>query len=267
MDKQRVSIIMGVFNCEKTLSDAIDSILQQSYKSWKLILCDDGSTDNTYAVAKEYADKYPNIELYFNKANMGLNYTLNHCLKYADTEYVARMDGDDISMPDRLEKEVEFLDTHPEFAFVSTAMVSFDEKGEWGIYRNVTEPIAKDFLKRSPFCHAPCMIRRDVYDEVGGYSVNRKLLRVEDLDLWLKIYEKGYLGYNLQEPLYKMRDDRNARNRRKYRYRFNEAYVRRQIIKKLRLPFVYNIYVVRPLIIGLIPSNFYDYLHKKTLQK
>ena len=263
---ERISILMGIYNCEKTLEEAIDSLLKQSYKKWKLIMVDDGSQDQTYQIAARYADKYENIYLYKNSNNMGLNYTLNHCLKYADTEYIARMDGDDISMPTRLQKELDFLDTHKEYAIVSSSMIAFDESGEWGIYKHPEYPKEIDFIKGSPFCHAPCMIRTVAIKSVNGYSVEKKLLRMEDYHLWIKLYSKGYKGYNIQEPLYKMRDDRNATSRRKYRYRINEAYVRKLAIKKLKLPIYGYAYMMRPLIVGLLPEKIYEKLHKRKLQ-
>ena len=111
----KVSIIMGIYNCAPTLPEAIDSILAQTFSNWQLILCDDGSADSTYAVAKSYQERFPDkIVLLQNERNMGLNHTLNRCLQKADGEYVARMDGDDVSLPTRLEKEATFLDEHPE---------------------------------------------------------------------------------------------------------------------------------------------------------
>ena len=107
----KVSIIMGIYNCAATLPEAIDSILTQTFSDWQLILCDDGSKDNTYTVAKAYQERLPDqIILLQNVRNMGLNYTLNRCLQVTTGEYVARMDGDDISLPTRLEKEAAFLD-------------------------------------------------------------------------------------------------------------------------------------------------------------
>ena len=97
--KGKISIIMGAYNCEDTLSEAIDSIIQQTYKDWELIICDDGSKDNTLSIAKEYEKQYENIHVYKNEKNLGLNKTLNKCLSYAKGEYIARMDGDDISLP------------------------------------------------------------------------------------------------------------------------------------------------------------------------
>lgn len=123
----------GIYNCAPTLPEAIDSILAQTFSNWQLILCDDGSADSTYAVAKSYQERFPDkIVLLQNERNMGLNHTLNRCLQKADGEYVARMDGDDVSLPTRLEKEATFLDEHPEYAIVSTPMIFFDESGDWG---------------------------------------------------------------------------------------------------------------------------------------
>ena len=120
----KISIIMGIYNCAETLPEAIDSVLTQTFSDWQLILCDDGSKDNTYGIAKEYQGRFPEkILLLQNEQNMGLNHTLNRCLQVASGEYVARMDGDDISLPTRLEKEAAFLDAHPEYAIVSTPMI------------------------------------------------------------------------------------------------------------------------------------------------
>lgn len=264
---KKVSIIMGIYNCESTLEKSIDSLLGQTYFNWELIMCDDGSTDNTYTIAKEYADKYSNIILIKNETNKGLNYTLNHCLKYATGEYIARQDGDDISLPMRLAKEVEILDSNPQYALVSSAMIYFDEQGEWGRGNPVEEPNKVDFIVGSPFCHAPCMVRKNIFNEVSGYSESKWLLRVEDYHLWFKIYAKGHEGYNIKEPLYKMFDGRDAFQRRKYRYRINEAYVKYVGFRMLKIPFKYYVYILRPLIVGLLPEVIYKKLHQRRLAK
>lgn len=259
----RISVIMGIYNCASTLSDAIDSLLNQNYKLFKIILCDDGSTDNTYNIAKYYSEKHSNIILLKNESNKGLNYTLNKCLEYADTEYIARMDGDDISLPQRFQKEIEYLDNNPNIAIVSCPMIYFDETGDFKIGKNnLPYPKPKDFKYGTPFCHAPCMVRRNAYITVGGYSIAKRLLRVEDYHLWFKMYSKGYRGHNLDEPLYKMRDDRNAYKRRTFTNRINEAYVRFIGFKMLKLPFYYQLYSLRPIIVGLLPNWLYIFLHK-----
>ena len=253
---------MGIYNCASTLAEALDSLYAQTFQDFKIILCEDGSNDDTYAVAKSYADKHDNIVLVRNEKNMGLNYTLNHCLEHADTEYCARMDGDDISLPTRFEKEVEFLDTHPEYAIVTTPMKHFDENGIYRIGKGGSEPRLTDFPKYSPFCHAPCMVRTEAYRAVGGYTVADNLLREEDYHLWIKMYQKGFRGYTLKEPLYMMRDDRNAAQRRTFKARKNEAYVKHLAVKMLGLPFYYHVYCLKPLILGIMPTWLYSVIYK-----
>lgn len=263
--KPRISVIMGIYNCAPTLAEALDSLLAQTFQHFKVIMCDDGSTDNTTEIAQRYVDRHPDkFILIRNERNMGLNYTLNHCLEHVDTEFTARMDGDDISMPLRFEKEINFLDQHPEIAIVSTPMLYFDEQG---IFREGgggdTYPSKYDFIKGTPFCHAPCMVRTEAYKAVGGYSVDRKLLRVEDYHLWFKMYAKGYRGYILAEPLYKMRDDRNAVARRTWQNRVNEYYVRKIGYSMLSIPWHKRIWMFRPIIVALMPAPIYNYFHRK----
>ena len=107
------------------------------------------------------------------------------------------------------------------------------------------------------------MVRKEAYAAVNGYSVDEKLLRVEDYHLWIKMYAKGFRGRNIHMELYRMRDDRNATGRRKFRYRFNEAYVSRLAVRKLKLPVWKYIYSLRPIIVGLLPLPLYNYLHRK----
>ena len=263
MSKYRISVIMGIYNCATTLVEALDSLYAQTYQNFQIIMCDDGSIDNTFTIAQEYAKNHSNIILLKNDCNRGLNYTLNYCLEYVDTEYVARMDGDDISLPTRFEKEIAFLDSHPEYAIVSCPMIYFDENGDYKVGQTKsTDPIKRDFILSTPFCHAPCMVRSIAYKAVNGYSVDKRLIRVEDYHLWFKMYAAGYKGHNLSEPLYKMRDDRNATRRRTLSNRLNEVYVKHIGYKMLQLPIYSQIYAIRPLLVWLLPNPIYNYLHR-----
>lgn len=257
---------MGICNCANTLPEALDSLYTQTFQDFKIILCDDGSTDDTYAVAKQYADAHDNIVLVRNEKNMGLNYTLNHCLKYADTEYCARMDGDDISLPTRFEKEIKFLDEHPEYAIVSCAMIYFDENGEFGRGKGGGEPTKDRLNSGVPFCHAPCMVRTDAYNAVGGYTVDKHLLRYEDYHLWMKMFAAGYRGYNLDECLYAMRDDRNAVKRRTLKGRVNGIYAHWLAYRTLNLSFFEWVkFSLVNIIKGVMPQIVYNHFHKKKL--
>ncbi len=265
----KISIIMGIYNCADTLPEAIESILAQTYTDWQMIMCDDGSADDTYSIAEDYVKKYPDKFLLIkNEKNMGLNFTLNHCLSKADGEYIARMDGDDISLPTRFEKEVAFLDTHPEYAIVSTPMIFYDENGDWGESTLIEKPELRDYVFSAPVhSHAPCMIRRDAFLDVEGYTVDEKLLRFEDYHLWFKLYAKGYRGYNLSEPLYKMQNDHNAFKRRTFSSRMRGVYVQYVGFKLVNMPKKYYLYlvfrVIKDFLIAIMPEKIYMSLYKK----
>ena len=269
MPQARVSVIMGIYNCAATLPDAIDSLLNQTYMDWELIMCDDGSSDDTFAVAQSYAQKYPaRISVIRNPSNRGLNYTLNRCLERAEGEYIARMDGDDLSLPQRFEKEVAFLDSHPEYAIVSTPMIYFDENGDWGQGTAIEIPQIRDFVFHPPFhCHAPCMIRGEAFRKVGGYTVDPRLLRYEDCNLWYKLYSAGYRGYNLQEPLYRMRDDRDAYHRRTASSRMRAVYVQYTGFRMIHMPLRYYPYLAvefgKSLLIAIMPEKIYRWFHAR----
>lgn len=261
-----ISVIMGIYNCANTLEEAVRCIQAQSIKEWELILCDDGSTDNTYEIAEQLKKKDERIVLLRNSENQGLNRTLNRCLNEAKGKYIARMDGDDRCDSKRFEKEIEILDKCPNIAIVSSDMEFFDENGVWGRISHPEFPESIDFINESPFCHAACMVRREAYLKVKGYAVGNKFLRVEDYYLWIKMYRAGYKGMNIHEPLYQMRDDRNASERRTLRNRFNESYVKHLAVKELKLPVWNYIYILRPILVGLLPGFLYDFLHRRRLR-
>ena len=263
-----ISVIMGIYNCGDTLSDAIECIVNQTFSDWELIMCDDGSNDDTYEIAISYKEKYPEkIIVLQNEKNRGLNYTLNKCLKQAKGKYIARMDGDDRCDKERFAIEINVLEKEPEISIVSTDMEFFDESGVWGKISHPEYPVPEDFVKESPFCHAPCMVKREAYMKVKGYSVSDKLLRVEDYHLWIKMYKCGYRGKNIHKCLYQMRDDRNAYSRRSFKNRLNEYYVKRLAIRTFRLKKWNYLLALRPIIVGLLPNCVYDKLHKGRLAK
>jgi glycosyltransferase EpsE len=254
---------MGIYNCSSLLLESVGSLINQTYKDFELIMCDDGSSDDTFQIAEQLASKHHNIVLLKNNTNRGLNHTLNRCLKSAKGLYIARQDGDDISLPSRFEKEMEILENNPDIAIVSCALIHFNDKGDYKTSTNKEYPRKIDFVHGSPFVHAGSMFRKSAINEVGGYTESDRLLRVEDYHLWFKMYANGYKGYNIQEPLYKWRDDNNAYKRRTLKNRLNEAYVRFIGLKMLKLPLYYYIYCIRPIIVYLLPSFIYNYFRNK----
>lgn len=250
----KISVIMGIYNCAETLQQAVESIINQTYANWELIMCDDGSSDNTHEVAKRLSKQDNRIILVKNDSNRGLNITLNRCLSYATGDYIARMDGDDECLATRFEKQIHFLQSQGKYQIVSSSMFFFDDDGVWGRNYVVEKPTKEQVVTGSPICHAPVMMKKECMDKVNGYTVDKRMLRVEDVNLWIKLYAEGYRCYNFQEPLYRMRNDKNAYTRRKYKYRINSTFVRLKGCKQFGLSPVCYIKSFKPMVIGLIPS-------------
>ena len=252
----KVSVIMGAYNCEDTLDESLESLLGQSFSDWEAVICDDASKDSTLEKLNKYKEKYPEkFVVLHNERNLTLAGTLNRCLAEAKGEYIARMDCDDISVPDRFQKQVEFLDTHPEYAVVGTYMQSFDETGLHHIIQNKQEPTKFDLPKSNAFAHATIMMRKSVYDDLGGYTVSSKTRRLEDAELWYRFFEKGYNGYTLSEPLYLVREDEATFKRRKFKYCLDASKVIAEGIKRLNLPKKNYVYALKPIVSYFTPMR------------
>ncbi len=264
---KKVSIIMGVYNCEDILGRSLESVLAQSYSNWEFIICDDGSTDNTYKVLKSYSDLDDRVKIVRNVENLGLAASLNKCLKLSSGEYIARQDADDLSLPDRLSKQVEFLELNHDFDFVGTKVIYFDNFGDWGKSNTIQCPEKEDLVYGPPFCHPSVMFRARCLNDIGGYRVSKMTYRSQDYDLWFRLYSKGYKGYNLDEPLFKYRLDRYSYSKRKFKYRFNELKIRYYGFKSLNFPFWKYIYIFKPIVVGLIPKKIVSIYHKQKFSK
>lgn len=252
----KVSVIMGAYNCEATLKDSIESIINQSFTDWEFVICDDASKDSTLSILNNYNDKYPGkFIILHNDENLMLAGSLNRCLTVATGEYIARMDADDVSVKDRLKKQVEFLDENPEYSVVGSYMQSFDEKGLHNVIPNKQEPTKYDLPKSNAFHHATIMMRKSVYNELNGYTVSKRTRRVEDVDLWFRFFEKGYKGFTISEPLYQVREDADAFKRRKLKYSIDASKVLYNGIKLLDLPKKDYLYVLKPIVSYFLPRN------------
>lgn len=250
----KVSVIMGVYNDEKFLYESIDSILKQSFKDFEFIICDDGSTDNSLKIINSFKDE--RIIFLQNEKNLGLANTLNKCIRCSKGEYIARMDSDDISLNDRLRKQVEYLDQNLKVAVVGTQAYFIDENGKRFKNFNRTLKISfEETIRKSNLIHPSTMIRKNILNEVKGYSVNELTHRAEDYDLWCKIAEKGYGLVNLPEYLFEYRENADAYKKRKYRYRIEEFKIKLYWIRRTNLSIFNYIYAFKPLIVGLIPSK------------
>lgn len=265
MNVPKISVIMGAFNCERTIAESVESIRVQTAQDWELIICDDGSTDGTWSYMTKISAADERIKVLRNKRNLGLSHALNACMALAEGKYFARMDADDISEPARLEKLCVKLDSCGDISFVSSWMTAFDEAGEWGVIKSKEWPDAMDFIKGPPYCHAPSMFRREAILGVGGYNTSAWVRRVEDYDLWFRLHSEGHRGMNIQEPLYRVRDDRHAEVRRAFKARLNEALVRYSGYKLLRLPWWSYVWVLRPILVWAMPAFIYRHWRRNRL--
>lgn len=265
MDNVVISVIMGAYNCENTIDEALNSILRQTYQNWEIIICEDASRDNTREKIEKYLSN-EKIRLLTNQQNMGLAYSLNRCALIANGKYLVRMDADDISVPDRFEVLLDFLETHQEFSVVGSYMQAFSEDGMERIIPIKASPTKFDLPKFNPFHHATVMIRTDVFKELNGYRVDPSTRRAEDVDLWFRLFHRGYRGYNLSRPLYLVREDRSAIRRRTYKSSFEASYVLYRGIRELKLPIFYYIFCIKPIISQITPRCVKE-IFRKTISR
>lgn len=259
----RVSVLMGVYNCANTLEPAIKSILEQSFDDFELIACDDGSSDESLSILKKMAKADSRLRILENDVNCGLAPTLNRCAAVARGSYLARMDGDDESLPTRFAEEVAFLDTHPDIALVGSAIEFFDDNGCWGRLEHPGSPTVRDFLLRSPFAHPTIMLRASVLEALGGYSVEKRTGRSEDYELFMRLYAAGYRGANLQTVQLRYREERASFTKRKFRWALVEAGVRVRGYKKLGLLPGGLIWALKPVLVALVPARIWRALRRR----
>lgn len=193
----RVSVLMPVSNGERFLREAIDSILNQTFTDFEFIIINDGSTDRTAEIIEAYGD--PRIRALNNSKSLGVAVSLNKGLDTAQGEYIARMDGDDISLPERLAKQVSYMDAHPEIAASGTWAKDIDADGRELSARCLPfgERMKYEFWRPSPIVHPSAIIRAS---QLGSLRYDPRLSPAEDFDLWLALKAHYQLG-NLPEYL------------------------------------------------------------------
>lgn len=202
MNNPKVSVIMSVYNCERYLKEAVDSILSQTFSDFEFIIINDGSTDGSGGILESYKDE--RIRL-FNNQNKGLTKSLNEAIEYSRGEYIARMDADDISLPKRFEKQVKLLDSDQDIVMCGSWAEFIDEKGQ-----DITEyktPISDREIKNriifhNPFIHPSVVIRKKIFDKVGLYDTNFRY--AQDYELWTRIATK-FNTVNIPEKLLRYR--------------------------------------------------------------
>jgi hypothetical protein len=199
-----VSVVMAVYNERPRLMESIQSILNQTFSDFEFIIINDGSTDGSKEMLEQFADQDDRIRL-FHQKNRGLTPSLNRGLSEAQGAYVARMDGDDVSRPNRLEKQVRFLDSNPGIGIVGSWVDQMDADGESnGEWHLPTDPdlIAWELLFHNCLCHPSVMMRHSLLEELGGYA--NWAAQAQDYELWTRAVFESRLA-NLPEKLHRLR--------------------------------------------------------------
>ena len=197
-----VSILMPVFKTAPYLREAMDSMLCQTFQDYELIVLDDCSPDNAEEILDTYDD--PRIVRYKGEKNVGLSNVLNVGIGMARGKYIARMDSDDISLPQRLQVQVEYLETHPDIDLVSVGMRLFGAKEATWIRELNPEKVKIEAMFHSPVLHASSVWRKDAFEK-QGLRFCQEMVPAEDYDLWVRAMLRGLKLVNLPEVLYEYR--------------------------------------------------------------
>lgn len=265
MEQPLVSVIMGVFNQwdEKVLNESVDSILNQTYSKLEFIIWDDGSHPEAAKLIQKLDGLDERIIVAGKEENRGLAYSLNECIRLAKGKYIARMDADDISKPLRIEKQVAFLETHPEYGWCGTDAELFDENGVWGIRPMPEIPQPRDYFHYSPYIHPSVMFRAELFDENLGYLASEETFRCEDYEIFMNLAKRGQKGCNLKETLFCYRETRDSYRKRKVKFRLNEAKIRYRNYKEMGILFPIGwLYVFRPIAACLIPAKVLEFIKR-----
>lgn len=259
----RVSVVISAFNSASTISEALESILAQTYDKWECIVYDDASNDDTWNTINHYQDRYKGKIIGVKNAGMnkGPAHGRNCCIDLAKGEYIAIQDADDTSLPERLAKQVAFLDGRKDVSAVGTYAFLTNSTGKvWGVNKPLLKPERKDWIKGPQVIHASCMIRKRDLIAAGKY--NPTLRRVEDYELWLRMIAKGYKIETMPIVLYKIRADQNDYKKRILKYRWEEVKVKYRLAKQMGLPLISYLYLLKPLLIGMFPPRWTYLYHK-----
>jgi GT2 family glycosyltransferase len=253
---------MSVHNEERYVSKAIRSILEQTFDDFEFIIIDDDSTDGTTEILSNYQQKDARIRVLRHQSKKGLAQSLNEGIRIAQGRYIARMDADDISLPTRLEKQVAFLDMHPEVGLVGTLCYEVDENDvivrRWSLPSS-TSDVRKALLDLNPLVHTSVMIRKEVFAEIGYYD--ETLQYSQDYELWLRIARKYEIA-NLPEPLVMLRVDLEKAMRKDAKARKHSLYVRFMHLRQSDAPAHYYLHLLRPFLLVILPSRFTIWLKK-----
>ena len=229
----KISVLMPAYNADKYISEAIESILNQTFTDFEFIIVDDSSTDKTWEIIQEYAKKDDRIIALQNEVNSKICITLNNGIAIAKGKYIARMDADDWSYPDRLEKQFKFMEENPEIAISGGTMEICDEKMNVlnkRIYNLTDKEIRKKLFRYSPFSHPLIIYKTKVAKKIHGY--NGRFYVAQDYDFYFRMGMLGKFG-NIKNVLLRLRTHPESSSMKKARIQEKfTLMIRKMAVKK-----------------------------------
>ena len=204
-----ISVITTLYNCERFVQESLDSIANQSYQNFEWLLVNDGSTDSTWDIVKQF--KHPNIVLVDNADNKKIPFRRNQAIEMAKGRYIAIHDGDDVSLPDRLKIQSDFVRENTDIFCVGGWAIQISENSEEQRLMQYPPTKIEDAVKmlflqrRNPIIDPTCMFRRDVFIKLGRYTLEKAIFTVPDMDLWARSMVAGYDLVSLPKALIKYR--------------------------------------------------------------
>lgn len=257
MGNPAISVLMGVCYVRKNaalLQRSVLSILEQDFCDFELLICDDGSNEEAKHILEEFAAKDKRIRLLRPGNVTQLAAKLNVCLRSAKGKYVARMDDDDFSHPNRFVKEVAVLEQNPQYAFVGSNVALIQNGLLIGRRVLPEHPAVEDFFWTQPFVHPALMFRKSALNVIGGYCEEAYCDHCEDYDLLLRLYAHGLRGMNIQEVLFDYTSP-SIKGNRTMRHRWNEVMTRWKRYHELNVLPKALPYVLKPLVVGVLPDS------------
>jgi glycosyltransferase involved in cell wall biosynthesis len=263
----KVSIIMATYNERSTyISASIDSILEQTFSDFELILIDDSTNINTIECINSFAGDH-RVRIIRGESRYGFVNALNVGLAQAEGELIARMDGDDIALPNRLQDQVEYADRHPQIDVFGGSINIIDGEGKIVSERNYPSNRAKIwfmFLFRSPFAHPTIMFRRKIMD--AGFLYDVQYIKAEDIDFLIRLFKQGYKFGNLERKVlnYRVCDDMSLKRTR-------EQWIYNHKARSNRIIWGHPIFSILSYCISFlyvyIPQNVVSYIYRKENSK
>mgnify|MGYP001358563993 FL=1 len=200
-----VSVLLSTYNSEATIEKSLISLLNQTYNNLEILIADDGSTDNTKEICKKFQLNDERILLFSNKKNIGLTKSLNSLAQKASGSLIARQDADDVSLPERIEKQIQFMNKKKLDAVTTRSLVKQNNKKRPGISFYIPNKLLIN--RKNPFIHGTLIIKENIFKDIGYYD--ERFYFAQDYKLFYDLLSKGYKVKTLNEALYILNTENN----------------------------------------------------------